>query len=681
MLKKLFEDNRDEFINFINYMSDAIFVMEVENEGTAFRYLAVNKAAENQAGFTGNVIGLLIEDVMPETPARELNEQYEKVAKSGEEAVFEHGGENGMIGESAFTPIYDDEGRIRQILSVTRDITKRKRAEEKLQESEQKYQSLFEYNSSAVFLLDMDGRLQSINKAAESLIGYEPQDLLQQSFVPFVHTEELEKVLAKFFQARNGEALEYETTLIHQNKHEIDCSIINLPVKVNGEVVGIYGIVKDVTEEKRMIRAIRDSEERFSRLINHSPDAILIHSEGFIDYANEAAIKLLDAPGLSSLMGKSVYDFHPIRMRKEVKGHILDLEENEKKQNLFEEKILTFDGKEVDVEVSRIAIEDRGKQAIHSSIRDISGRKRMERALRDSEERYRLIADNATDLIELTDIHGTFLYISPSHKRVLGYEIEALKEYSAIGECIHPQWKEEFQENFQEICHSGGYKSMEVKVKHADGSWLWLHVDLISINNTDGEAEKVLLVGEEITEKKQYQLKIHQMAFFDQLTGLPNRSLFKEKLEHAMKEADDKNNQFAVLYLDCDNFKPINDELGHDAGDLYLQSLAKLLKDSIGEEDTAARIGGDEFNILLKGITSQAEIEGKIERILDLIREPWQHGGTSWQVTSSIGVAVYPHDGRTVQELIKNADKALYMAKEEGKNNYSFYTSACQSRL
>jgi diguanylate cyclase (GGDEF)-like protein len=159
------------------------------------------------------------------------------------------------------------------------------------------------------------------------------------------------------------------------------------------------------------------------------------------------------------------------------------------------------------------------------------------------------------------------------------------------------------------------------------------------------------------------------MAYHDQLTGLPNRQLFSDRAHQALVRAKRNHSQLAVMYLDCDHFKPINDELGHDSGDEFLKSLAGKLSDCIRESDTVARVGGDEFNILLPDIQDGAEVE-VAERILAKVGVPWESEGKSFKVSMSIGIAMYPKDGDEVNMLIKNADQALYMAKESGRNTY-----------
>ena len=182
------------------------------------------------------------------------------------------------------------------------------------------------------------------------------------------------------------------------------------------------------------------------------------------------------------------------------------------------------------------------------------------------------------------------------------------------------------------------------------------------------------MVSREISERKMYEEKLTYKAYHDTLTGLPNRRMFKERLKQSIKEAEKYNRNMAVMYMDMDKFKNINDTFGHDVGDELLKQFAQRVKECIRESDIFARQGGDEFTILLSEIQNEQEAILIANRIFSSLQEPWNIGKHVFNTTSSIGIAFYPKDGRTRHELVKSADTALYEAKESGRNNYKTYS-------
>jgi diguanylate cyclase (GGDEF)-like protein len=204
-----------------------------------------------------------------------------------------------------------------------------------------------------------------------------------------------------------------------------------------------------------------------------------------------------------------------------------------------------------------------------------------------------------------------------------------------------------------------------------DGSLI--HVEYAAMPFEMDGTTAVQVVIRDVTEKKKQDEYIRYLALHDKLTGLPNRELLADRILKAMKRRGRDSLKNAVIYLDLDAFKPINDTLGHDAGDKALQEIAVRLEDSIRASDTAARIGGDEFVILLEGVTGLEEISAVAERILEKINEPLNIDDHEFLVGASLGVSVYPDDSQDHSDLMSMADKAMYYVKETGKNRYAFY--------
>ena len=207
----------------------------------------------------------------------------------------------------------------------------------------------------------------------------------------------------------------------------------------------------------------------------------------------------------------------------------------------------------------------------------------------------------------------------------------------------------------------GGYKQRHYRRKNA------LREELKKKNK---ELEK------EITERRQAEERIHQLAYYDALTGLPNRALYNDRLSLALAHAQRTREMLAVLFLDLDRFKDINDTLGHSIGDQLLKTVARRLADSLRKEDTVTRLGGDEFTMLLPGMTQTEDAAGIAQKILEAVKKPLTLGGHELNITASIGIAIYPADGEVAEALMKNADTAMYHAKEQGRNSYQFFTPA-----
>ena len=314
------------------------------------------------------------------------------------------------------------------------------------------------------------------------------------------------------------------------------------------------------------------------------------------------------------------------------------------------------------------------------SFMDNTERRKMEETIRQSEERYRTILDEMADAYFEVDIAGNFIFVNDAISRHLGYSREELLGASFRGQLDKEEYEKVYK-IFGKIYTTGKpEKVISYKVIRKDGTTAFAEIAGLPLQNQKGEIVGFRGIGRDITERRQMEEEIKHMSTHDSLTGLPNRVMFSQLLNHALASAKRYNRQVAILFIDLDRFKVINDTLGHEAGDQLLKEVARRLTQAVRAVDIAARFGGDEFVILIEELGDLGQVETVAERILSAILEPINLSNEECRVTASIGISVFPKDAQDEQSLMKNADMAMYLAKEEGKNNYQFYTKDIQSR-
>ena len=312
-------------------------------------------------------------------------------------------------------------------------------------------------------------------------------------------------------------------------------------------------------------------------------------------------------------------------------------------------------------------------------------RVRVENALLEQEKFFRMIAENVEDFIAVLDLQGRRLYNSPSYARLFG-DTEALKGTDSFIE-IHPDDRERIKKVFKETVLSGAGQCAEYRMILQNGEIRYIESCGGLINNSQGEPLHVVVVSRDITGRKQAEEEIHQLAFYDTLTKLPNRCLLKDRLAQTMAACKRSGRYSALMFLDLNNFKPLNDQYGHDAGDMVLVEAARRMSACVREVDTVARFGGDEFIIVLSELhtdkaESTAEAGSVAEKIRALLAEPFvlkirQKGNMETIVrhycTSSIGAVLFIDHAAGAEDVIKCADKAMYLAKQAGRNQVRFY--------
>jgi diguanylate cyclase (GGDEF)-like protein/PAS domain S-box-containing protein len=303
-------------------------------------------------------------------------------------------------------------------------------------------------------------------------------------------------------------------------------------------------------------------------------------------------------------------------------------------------------------------------------------RKRTEEALRASEEKFRAVAETASDAIVVADSHGEVTYFNSGAERTF-----QLPAREAVGRALTVLLPERFHETYQsevgDLLSAGAPsvgRTIEVAARRSDGTEF--PVELSLANWVARGQTFVTAIIRDITDRRQAEEQIRHLAFHDALTGLPNRLLFGDRLQMAINHARRYKQRVAVLFVDIDRFKIINDSLGHTRGDRLLQDVAERLRDCLREDDTIARFGGDEFTLLLSSVTRVEDAVSVAGKILKALEAPFPQAGSDLFVTPSIGVALYPDDGHDLETLVKNADAAMYQAKEQGGNRYQLYTPA-----
>ncbi len=358
---------------------------------------------------------------------------------------------------------------------------------------------------------------------------------------------------------------------------------------------------------------------------------------------------------------------------------------NELKQHgsqVFESSHRTRDGKIFPVEVSSDYLEFNGKEYDCAIVRDITERKQAEEKLRESEARSSAIVETAHDCIITIDHEGRITEFNPAAERTFGYSRTEALGQRMVELIVPPSFREGHSKGFAHHLATGEGavigKRIEITAVRADGTEIPVELTVTRIS-----ADPPMFTGHlrDITERKTAEETISHLAYYDGLTDLPNRALFIDRVNVALTRARRTGQMAAVMFLDLDRFKLINDTVGHGLGDEVLRSVAHRLTGLVREGDTVARASGDEFTLLLPDIEQPEDVFEVAERIVEAFRRPWLVDGREFHVTGSLGIAMYPDDGDDPESLLRKADTAMYQAKDEGRDTYRLHTEAMNARI
>ncbi|MES1045409.1 hypothetical protein BLX88_13700 [Bacillus obstructivus] len=677
-MERFLEDvgsNVQTFFTIFDSITDLIFI--IESDGTSFRYVYANHSTSKVLQSGKNIVGKRVEEIVPKEHASRMISYYNKVIltrKSIELIQKIVTSEGEMIGETSLNPLIQN-GQVRYIIGIVRDITERKRKEQenietkrKLEKSQKRLSSLVEHNSDAIYESDLQGNFISINKVITEITGFRTNELVGKSITNFIVEEYLEETTLHFRKAVSGRNEEYETWIYTKSGEKVHLNVKNVPIIVDGIVVGVYGIAQDITEKSRLETRLKESEQRYKSLFENHPEAIFSFDLNGNFTSGNLGVEKVTGYSFDELIGTS---FIPLVDSNDLERTLFHFKQTieQKKSVNYEIRLKPKHGHSKEVLITNIPIiVDNHVVGVHGIAKDITEIKKAQKELQTSEEKFRLITENAFDVIKMINPQGVIEYVSPSNEKILGY---SSLEYvgQLFTKYIHPDDIPIIKKRFEGFLKGAKPTSIEIRLRHKKGHYIWLEITTTPIIE-QGEVIQLVTVARDVTEKKKHRDELAKMAFYDYLTDLPNRRTFDDRLEMAIRNANRSNKKVALMMIDGRKFKLVNDTFGHDAGDAVLIEMARRLKACVRETDTVARFGGDEIGVILPEIDSVDIVEDIAKRIIDSFEKPLIFKHHQILLGAGIGIALYPDHTMKKKNLIKFADEALYRAKE---SNYSDY--------
>jgi len=425
---------------------------------------------------------------------------------------------------------------------------------------------------------------------------------------------------------------------------------------------------------------IKKNEKRFKDLVELLPEIVLeVNKDQRITFVNQIFFEITGYREEDVRNGLYLTDILTLDDFKRAKEKIPVLIRGDKVES-SEYFAIKKDGTTFPILVSTVAINDENGDftGFRSVALDITNRKKEEELLREVEERWQFAIEGSEDGVWDWNFETNEVYYSKRFKEILGFdESEWKNERSEAMDRIHPDDYENVlaQINDHLQGNTSNYSS-EYRIKHRDGTYLWMH-DRGKVIRWDGNGKPLRMIGtcSDITSRKKLEEKIKELAYRDPLTNLPNRLLFNDRLDLSIASSRRNNKKFALIILDIDKFKKINDNYGHGIGDQLILYVGKKIESLLRKSDTIARFGGDEFLLLLPEIKDEQDAEKIAEKIFNTFQEKFMLGEKKLRVTVSMGIAIYPEHGENISTILKNADLALYEVKDMGRNNYKLYNA------
>jgi len=423
--------------------------------------------------------------------------------------VIQPNGALHWVRDRAF-PIRNKKGEVYRLAGIAQDLTARKQMEEALRASEERYHALHDDNPSMYFTVDEEGKVLSVNRFGAEQLGYAVEELVGQPVFQVFHEQDKIAVRQRFIEClqNSGQVHGWEYRKVRKDGSILWVQEGARAVQgADGQTIVLI-VCEDITARKQAEEALQQSEARYRTLVENSPDAIYVHRDGKVLYANPASARLIGASHPQQLLGKSVIDFVAAEYRPLVAERMRRIMQEGITLPFIEVKGIRLDGTSIEVETMGLPIIYQGQPAAQVIVRDITERKRAEEALRESEARYRLLAENSRDLIGLLDLQGSILYASPSHFQVLGYAPEELV-HNNVFEVIHPDDAQQSLAAVNDLLASGASKTIEIRLRKKSGPWLEVEAVLSVIADQAEARQRILLSARDITGRKQAEQTLH----------------------------------------------------------------------------------------------------------------------------------------------------------------------------
>jgi diguanylate cyclase (GGDEF)-like protein/PAS domain S-box-containing protein len=642
------------------------------------RYISANPSLAKMYGYdsaeelTAAITDLRKKYVDPEDRDRLKASIEEKGYVEGfETQMFRKDGTKMWISMTA-RAVRDESGDIVCYEGTSIDITARKEMEQLLERERETFYGILHKAPFGAALIGKDGRYIFVNPEFTSLTGYTIEDIPtgkewfnkaypDEKYRHYV-IEEWKKdigsrgIIKNFTIAcKDGIAKEFE---------------IRTAFLDDGQAVMM---LVDITEQKRMEAARRESEDYLKTIFNYMPTGMIIidpEDHTIVD-VNSTAASMIKAD-VMSIVGKECHNYICPTERNQCP--ITDLG---KTIDNSERLIKAADGQMISVVKTVIPISVKGHRYLLESFIDITERKQFEQTLKESEEKYRSLFEGSRDAIYIAASDGQLVDANQAFLDLFGYTREEIIHSNAKQAYASVKDQKIFKQAIQE---KGSIRDFAIQLRKKDGTIMDCLLSVTTKKGDDGNIIEYNGIVRDISAYKKAQEMIHYMAYHDPLTGLPNRVLFNDRLDMALARAQRSGKKVAVMMLDIDKFKSINDKWGHETGDKLLKSVADRIGHVLRKSDTIARMGGDEFLVIVPETERPEDVATVAQKILGVFQIPFDCNSFKQSSSTSIGVAMYPKDGDNSEVLIRCADIAMYSAKAKGGNSFCIYTPEIESK-
>ena len=654
-------------VGAIETSSDAVVI--TDEQGT-IQY--VNQAYTTMTGYTA-------EEVIGRNPRKEklgfgpaLHQEVRESLMAGKvwrgEVAARRKDGSAYVEDITVTSVRDAQGAMRKCIAIRRDVTARQSTDE----THTFLASIVESSDDAIISTTPDGIIASWNWGAELLYGYTAQEVTGKP-VSMLSPPDQRGNLRRISEAlQRGETVSrFEGVGLAKNGTRINVSISACPIRnAAGQITARAAVIRDITARVQA----QDARALLASIVDAADDAILgTAADGAILSWNKGAEALYGYPA-SEMLGKPISILAPVDRIAEI-TQILQKILHGDTVSQWETVTLDREGGQVDVSLTISPVRNAAGRVVGSSIiaRDVRRRRQDQEALRQSEERYRSLVASLPDIVWVADEAGQPVFTSSNCQTITGFSQEKIYQEGFWADHIHPDDLPRVLAGYRALFDEGRAVDTEYRFQREDGQWIWLHSRASHIQEHDGKRYQNGLLSD-VTERKRMEQKLAHQATHDQLTGLPNRAVFEDLAKQALARVRRHGGTAALLYLDLDRFKRINDTLGHPAGDRLIQLAAHRISTCLRQSETVSRSSGDRFMLILSDISEPEDAFNVAGRILQTLAAPFSVKGSEVFLSASIGIALYPQHGENLAGLERAADGALFAAKRQGKQRVQMST-------